>query len=169
MPLLSLVTVTRDDPSGFAQTLASTAEWLKTPAVEQIVVDASEPAATASVSPVRIIRQQPKGIASAFNEGTRATRGEWIWFLNGGDRIDSRLSPDFLLSLLRSTSASVVIGGLTYGDETNPQFHLPPSKQWPPLIPWIPHPAAIVRKSLFDRFGLFDERYRIAMDYEWWL
>jgi hypothetical protein len=98
-----------------------------------------------------------------------AAKGDWIWFLNSGDCIDERLSPEFLLTLLRQARGDVLIGGLTYDGEKEPRPHLPPAQQWPSLSPWIPHPASLVRKTLFAKVGPFDGRYQIAMDYEWWL
>jgi len=46
--------------------------------------------------------------------------------------------------------------------------HPPLWRQGPPLY-WIPHPETIMKRDLFERFGQFDERYRIAMDGELWV
>jgi glycosyltransferase involved in cell wall biosynthesis len=167
--LLSLVTITKNDTAGLTRTLASAMAWRLLPRVEHIVVHAAEgilPAAEGNL----IFRQERRtGIAGAFNDGIEAAAGEWIWFLNSGDGIDPRLVPEFLLTLLQSSSADAVIGGLVRDDTNALQPHFPLAKQWPPLAPWIPHPATIVRQSLFTDFGNYDDRYRIAMDYEWWL
>jgi len=168
-PILSIVTITKNDPAGLAQTLASTAAWLMDPTVEQIVIDASAPPAVVNNPAVRVIRQRSHGIATAFNEGLQAAKGEWVWFLNGGDRVDVRLTPEFLLALLRSSKADVIIGGMRYEEEAEPKPHLSPNMQWPPFKAWIPHPSTVVRRRLFERFGMFDATYSIVMDYEWWL
>ncbi len=168
-PRLSIVTVTKDDPAGLERTLASTAAWLEGPAVEQIVIDASVPPAAVGNPVVRVARQQSHGIAAAFNEGLQAAKGEWVWFLNGGDRVDARLTPEFLLTLLGRTTADVMVGGTIYEEEAEPRPHLPPNMRWPPLHAWIPHPSTVVRRRLFERFGVFDATYSIVMDYEWWL
>jgi glycosyltransferase len=35
---------------------------------------------------------------------------------------------------------------------------------------WMPpHPTLFVKKEVFDRFGLFDLRYKISADYDWML
>ncbi len=167
--LLSLVTITRNDPAGLERTLASTAAWLEDPAVEQVVVEASAPPTAVARPAVRIIRQQEPGIASAFNEGLAAARGEWLWFLNGGDQVDPRLGPAFLLALLRASRADVIIGATTYERETDARAHVPPNRRWPPVQPWIPHPSTLIRHRLFAELGGFDPAYTIAMDYEWWM
>jgi len=168
-PTLSLITITKDDPGGLARTLASTAPWRGLPWVEQLVVDASAVPAQVDDSRIHVIRQLSTGISGAFNTGMRAATGEWIWFLNGGDCADERLTTEFLRQLLRQSRADVVIGGLTYEGRAEPHPHLPTGMQWPPLHSWIPHPSTLVRRRLFEQFGPFDGRYSIAMDYEWWL
>jgi hypothetical protein len=34
---------------------------------------------------------------------------------------------------------------------------------------YIAHPSTFIKKTVFDRHGLFDESFKIAMDYEFWL
>lgn len=172
IPSLSLITITKDDPEGLADTVGS-AEAFRVAGVEHWVIDGSADPAVAAQTigsfRVQLERRPPRGVADAFNAGIARARGDWVWFLNGGDRIDERLTPEFLLTLLQSSRADVIVGGVTYDGESDPRPHFPASRQWPPLASWIPHPSTLVRKTLFDRFGLFDERYRITMDYEWWL
>ena len=166
---LSLVTITKGDASGLARTLASTADWLADPAVEQIVIDASAPPAVVEHPAVRVICQQSHGIAAAFNEGWRAARGEWVWFLNGGDALHPQLSRQWLFALLAATSADIVVGTVHYDGDVAPRPSRLLREQWPPLICWIPHPAALVRREVLMRAGGFDERWRIAADFDLWL
>lgn len=167
--LLTIITITKDDPAGLARTLASTAGWRAEAWVEQIVVDGSTVAVRLDERRVRVLEQKSKGIAGAFNEGLASARGEWIWFVNGGDEIDPRLQAEWLHGLLDRTMAGVVIGGTTFPGATAPRPPPPPKWQWPPFVPWIPHPSTLVRRSLFARHGGFDPGLAIAMDFEWWL
>lgn len=175
-PWLSLITITKDDSEGLAHTLASTTA-LREAGVEQLVVDGSEAAATAgddlaSSSPengVRVLARPARGIADALNAGLAEATGEWVWFLNGGDCVDPRLKPTFLSNLLAASGARVVIGGTTYAGEAAPRMAPPGHLRWPPFRSWIPHPSTLVRREMFERHGGFNERYKIAMDYEWWL
>jgi GT2 family glycosyltransferase len=169
-PSLTIITITKDDPIGLAMTIPS-AERLRRFGAEHIVVDGGINAteATAIGSDVRIVPRTPRGIADAFNAGVAAARGEWVWFLNGGDRVDATLSPEFLSALLEKTHADIVIGATTYEGEAAPRPHPPSHLRWPAVRSWIPHPSTLIRRRLFDRFGAFDERYAIAMDFEWFL
>lgn len=169
-PLLTIVTISKGDPCGLSSTLASLARLHASGCVEHIVVDGDGSAKALVMSEsCGWLHQVGTGIAGAFNEGLAATNGEWVWFLNGGDSLDPRLSIEFLFELLRSSQADVIIGATTYEGEHCPRPHPRPTKQWPPVQPWIPHPSSLVRRRLFAQFGYFDERYGIVMDYEWWL
>jgi glycosyltransferase involved in cell wall biosynthesis len=171
---LTIVTVTKDDPIGLGRTLVS-ATALRAAGAEHLVIDGGiDPDTTLRIvaesgEGIIIISRSPQGIADAFNRGLSAARGEWMWFLNGGDLIDARLEPEILVSLLGNTKAEVIIGGLTYEGELDPRPHPLPEKRWPSISSWIPHPATLVRRRMFEQHGRFDARYRIAMDYEWWL
>ena len=171
---LSLITVTKDDPAGLARTLASAAA-IRLAGVEHLVIDGgSDPEASGRLvaetgGDVTVIGRPARGIADAFNAGISAAQGEWLWFLNGGDQIDARVSPGWLEALLLGTEADVVIGKTTYEGEADPRPHPARELQWPPFRSWIPHPSTLVRRALFARFEGFDERYTIAMDFEWWL
>lgn len=166
--LLSIVTISKDDPAGLDRTVASVAQWRMHPGVEHIVVYHGVRPIIDDLT-IQLRCQTSHGIAAAFNEGLDCVRGEWVWFLNGGDEIDPRLKPDWLLDLLAVTQADVLVGGVTYDGDTSMHPHPPVARCWPPIQPWIPHPATLVRRGLFARFGGFDRRYAVAMDYEWWL
>jgi len=166
--LLSIVTVTKDDLNGCAITLNSTASLRQISGVEQVVVAAGESIPHCDEKSVVDLRQTSTGIAGAFNEGINAAHGEWVWFLNGGDTVHETLKPEWLLSLLASTRAQVVTGMIQFDHETMPRPSPHLSYQWPLIACWLAHPATIVRRDLLLKVGGFDERRRIAMDYDLW-
>lgn len=170
---LTIVTITKDDPDGLARTLSSTAK-LREAGCEHLAVDGttsgnSESVAVAKNFGVTVLRDPGRGIAHAFNVGIEAARREWVWCLNGGDRVDPMVTPESLATLLSHSRANVIIAAITYEGERAPRPHPPSHLRWPPTRSWIPHPSTLVRRRLFEQCGLFDERYTIAMDYEWWL
>lgn len=168
-PLLSLITITRNDRTGLEKTVQSASTLRCSAKVEHIVVDGGDAPSISTFADEKIqkITAPPRGVANAFNLGIVAAKGTWVWFVNGGDQIDPRLSSEFLLELLEITQATVIVGGTTYEGEEFPRALPPPVDRWPITNPWVPHPSTIVRRSLFDKYGHFDERYLIASDYDW--
>lgn len=167
--LLTIITVTKADPAGAAVTLTSADAWRGLRGVEHIVVDGGGSSLDlVSCSGWSHLRQTGSGISAAFNEGLAAASGEWIWFLNGGDRMHEALDPAWLLALLRRTQADVVTGAVQFDGEAKPRVLPHASYQWPLIACWLAHPATLVRRELLVRAGGFDEKLRIAMDYDLW-
>ncbi len=168
-PFLSLVTITRDDPAGLARTLSSASAWRSSAGVEQIVVYAGTIPSVCDESQLSVHRQGSTGIAKAFNEGLALARGNWVWFLNGGDAIHESADPAWLLAHLRRTRADLVVGAVQFDGAAEP-LRLPGLRdQWPLIACWLPHQATMVRRELLLSSGGFSDRWRVAMDYDLWL
>jgi len=127
---------------------------------------------------VRLIRSDHGGATVARNIGLERARGEYIAFLDG----DDRWSPDFLedqLALLRSLDDDVaaVFCRARVMSESGRVYLL----RWqragrydfddmlidscPPRV----GSSLLIRKSAFDRAGLFDPELRSAQDLDMWL
>jgi SAM-dependent methyltransferase len=178
MNLLDIITVTKDDPSGVAATVASTRKLRTHVGVKQIIVDSSSEltakeikASLATEQNLTYLWQKPAGIAAAFNLGIQASNAKWAWFLNGRDEVYPGLDTDMLLRLLGASQAEVMIFQIEYmGGKLNRAKHPPLWALWPPLYPnWIPHPGTFIRQSLFEQYGVFDTNYKIAMDGDFWI
>ena len=167
--LLTIITITRDDPFGLARTLASTVGWRARPEVEHVVVYSGEVDRTLEGGGgVVWLGQQSLGIAAAFNEGLACASGEWVWFVNGGDAIHELLGVEFLHSLLNSTRANVVSGGIHFDGEAGARSTPSLGYQWPLTACWLMHPSSIVRRANLLAVGGFSERWRVAADYDLW-
>jgi hypothetical protein len=168
-PNLTIVTITKADLEGLRATLDSTEALRALKGVEQIVVDGDGDAKQGAESAgCRWIRQTGAGISDAFNEGMSVACGEWIWFLNSGDTVHELLDTNWLLGLLRSTCADVVIGAIHYQGESHSRSAPPLWQQWPLLVCWIPHPATLVRRSALAQISGFNPKLEICMDFDLW-
>jgi putative colanic acid biosynthesis glycosyltransferase len=94
-PLLSIVTVVRNDLAGLTATLDSTST-LDRHSVERIVIDGSDRPEIASLLrsaafalPTRWISEPDSGIYDAMNKGMTLSRGRFVLFLNAGDLLRS--------------------------------------------------------------------------------
>jgi putative colanic acid biosynthesis glycosyltransferase len=167
-PSLTLITITKDDPAGLARTLASASVWRSCPGVEQLVIYAGVKPDVAAEAALTLCQQDSTGIAAAFNEGLARARGDWVWFINGGDAIHEALDPAWLLTHLGTTKADLVTGALQFDGEGQPRVVAPLAYQWPLLACWLMHPSTLARRTRLLAVGGFDERWRIAMDYDLW-
>jgi len=170
-PLLTIVTVTKDDPTGLFKTVKST-KWLRNKhSVVHIIIDSSADTAKKNQQlsesyHLRYIHQPPAGIYGAMNLGLAQVTTDWVWFLNGGDTLHPQFPTDFLITQLSQTHAD----GCIYQIESNGEVQTWPSLSdmlpFPSL--WIPHPSAIIRTQTLKRLSGFDTRYSIAADGDLW-
>lgn len=115
--------------------------------------------------------QADLGIYDAWNRGIKLSRGTYLCFIGADDIF---VTPDSLQHLVNLTSSSAEL--ITC---RNSYF----SADGRFLRDWgsswcfrrmresmnIAHPGMLVRRDLFDRYGLFNSTYRICGDYEWFL
>ena len=174
--LLNIITVTKDDLEGLKKTIASTASLRQNPEVLQTVVDSSGLEVQKGIKEhikneknIRYLWQPSAGVSSAFNMGLKNTVSKWVWFLNGGDEVDYSLNVDNLIYLLSNIVSDAIIFQVKEVQSGITAKHPPMWALWPPLLSWIPHPCTITRRELYEKYGYFDESYKVAMDYEFWL
>jgi glycosyltransferase involved in cell wall biosynthesis len=174
---ISIITITYKDPSGLAKTIdslkkitSSAIHW------EHVIVDGS-PSDNVQVLdsipagwPLVYCPQEPKGIYHAMNEGLKASKGEVLWFLNGGDwLIDSLALASIVSSMANDSGIDLGFSGQSYfrnGIFLYPV--LPPKNLVFDILrlKWIPHQAVFYRRGVFTRIGPFDDQYKIVGDYE---
>lgn len=167
--------VSRAVESVLAQTL---------PADEIIVVDdgsTDDPAAVLLPfdGKIRLLRRQNGGLAAARNTGFAESSGEWLLFLDA----DDILLPNALKDLVRKAEEGEA--GVVYGfvlqrqaDPTDAKLHGRPYAVGLPPLPakahfwWTPIStagAALIKRSLNQEVGGFDESFRQVEDAEYWL
>jgi glycosyltransferase involved in cell wall biosynthesis len=174
--ILNIITVTKDDIEGLKKTIISTKKIREEYNICQIIVDSSVGENKKEVinylqnkKNIKYYWQEPLGIAAAFNFGLKNAEADWVWFLNGGDKVHDSLDAGFFLNLLSYSSSDAIIFQIEYAQSSLIPKHPQMWALWPPLLSWVPHPSTITRRYLYDKYGLFDESLRIAMDYEYWI
>ena len=175
--MLGIITITKNDFVGLKRTIDSTKALREKNNVRQLIIDSSDSDIKKSVSDfalkeknIAYLWQEPKGISAAFNYGLKETEEGWIWCLNGGDIIKDGLDAEWFLNYLSMSKADAVIFQ-TIDIATGSVLEKTPPMwgTWPPLLSWIAHPSTLIKKKVFNEFGFFDERYKLAMDYELYL
>ncbi|MBL8022447.1 MAG: glycosyltransferase [Leptospirales bacterium] len=173
MTSLAIVTITRNDHEGLKQTLASAGVLREQFGVKHIVVDGSDPGIVeqnrnvAHGSGITYVVQTGRGISEAFNQGIALVDTEWIWCVNGGDSVHSKLDAAFLMKCLEHSVAEGIIFDVDCG--THRSSRPPVQLMWPPLENWIVHSGTFLRTSVLRRFNGFKSNYKAAMDAELWM
>jgi glycosyltransferase involved in cell wall biosynthesis len=123
---------------------------------------------------VRCLTQENAGPAAARNRAIRESRGEWIAFLDGDDYwLAGKLKAQ--LRVLEERGGEFAYCGAIIVDDDGRTISTHPAVAPDSLLSslvWgnlISTPTVIVRRSLLDRVGLFDEALWTGEDWDLWL
>jgi len=145
---------------------------------EVVVVDDGSPDNTAEVAAcypgVRCVRQENRGVAEARNSGFRASRGEYVLFIDADDRLTPNAVEAHLLCFAEHPEAGFVVGDI---DQIAGDGSYICSPRWPVLeanfyeeLLKVNHMAntmgIMFRRSLVDALGGFAGAFEPAEDYE---
>jgi glycosyltransferase involved in cell wall biosynthesis len=171
---VSVVTVVWNAAATLPRTIASVREQRSTVALEYIVMDGGSTDGTLGLldtDDVDLwISERDAGIYDAMNKSVALARGEIVVLINA----DDRLLPGALAAVCQRFAERPECG-VVYGDaiidprggRPGVRFRPPPRlsvKDWH-TIP-IPHAATMVRRTVYERVGLFRTDLRLAGDYE---
>ena len=180
-PTLSLVTICWNAAKTLPQTLdAVLAQTM--PPTEYLFVDGGSTDGTLELlenyrprfeergCAFQVIPQQrvpgQAGIPSAWNQAIPLASGEVVALLNA----DDWYKPDTLAAVLDGFTPEVdavaVPVAMHAEDAADDWLFVPQSLA---KLPWkmaVPHPGAFFRRSVYERVGLYDTRYRISADYD---
>ncbi len=128
---------------------------------------------------VRLFQFPANGISNAFNRGILKTRGKWIVFLNGDDYFYNKKVLEKVYIFLKNKKEAEVLYGkaIFFKDENRKIKRVIPhrgiykkARYWLLLLTnYIPHQTVFTRKTVFDKYGYFDEKLKSSMDYEMWI
>jgi glycosyltransferase involved in cell wall biosynthesis len=116
------------------------------------------------------VSEKDNGIYDAMNKGLRASKGDYVWFMNSGDL---PYKDDTLINVFKSdTEADVYYGDTEMVDENGKSFgkrtlKVPPKElNWKKMINGmiVSHQSMIVRKSVCVEYDLC---YRYVADIDW--
>ena len=123
--------------------------------------------AAASQEVHRFISGPDQGIADAFNMGIQAATGDIVAILNSDDYFARDDALEIVASIFVDNDIEFAYGDILFVDPVHGTNRRRPLCC--PLTRGMPyyHPAVFVRRTLYDRVGLFCLDYRYCMDFEW--
>lgn len=172
--MISVITVTYNNYDDLHRTLHS---LKNVDGIESVVVNGGDCNKTKKILSNYdgiAISETDRGISDAFNKGVTMATGDNVMFLNSGDVL---LSPDYLQEAEKTLSfnpeISFVHSDSLFEDSISGIIYMEPLKsaffRKAPLGRGMPynHLTMVIRKSVFDKIGLFKLHYKITMDFEW--
>lgn len=161
--MLSVITITFNNFTELLQTLDS----IQQDKIESVVINGSNCEKTIqflrSNHQIRSLSEKDKGISDAFNKGIKLSSGEFITFLNSGDKlIDPAYYADALSYLEVNPGVDFVYADIRFIDQFASAIHVKSNKPLPHM-PYL-HPTLIVRRETMLKIGPFDLDLKIAMD-----
>ncbi len=118
------------------------------------------------------ISEPDNGIYHAMNKGIKQAKGEYCLFLNSGDWLTS---PTILQEVFSANQTADIVAGdvYFYDNEQNQIKWFVPS---PEVLTaktlfygTLPHQATFIKRELFERIGLYNEKLKITSDWLFWV
>jgi glycosyltransferase involved in cell wall biosynthesis len=174
---ISVITVCFNSADSIADTLESVAAQTY-PDIEHVVIDGASTDDTVNIVRDRgqrvsqLISEPDSGIYDAMNKGIRLSSGEAIGFINSDDFYASADAIAKVAKVFADPTIDACYGDLCYvkRDDTRSVVRYWQSSAFSPGLfehGWCPpHPTLFVRRRVFERFGAFDLRFKIAADTE---
>jgi glycosyltransferase involved in cell wall biosynthesis len=176
----SIITVTRNAERDIAACIRSVVSQTH-PHVEHVIIDGQSTDRTVAIAREllrpndQLFSEADDGIYDAMNRGIRRSKGEYILFVGADDYlVDRGVIADAAAFIAREGSPDAF-----YGDIEVRTDDRPPSVYSPPetgealdlmICGCLPHQATFARRSVFESsVGLFDTRYKVQSDYDWFL
>lgn len=174
---ISIITATYNSGKTIKDTIISVYNQ-KYPNIEHLIVDGNSRDNTLEIiqnipnKVVKIISEPDKGIYDAMNKGINLATGDIVGILNSDDFYSSDDIISDVAGIFQKTNCDAIYGDLEYVNEinTNKVVRYWKSKEYKKGLfktGWHPaHPTFFVKKEIYEKYGNFNLKYRIAADYE---
>lgn len=180
MTKVSLITASFNSARTIADTLKSVRDQTYAD-IEHIVIDGASRDETMDVVAregahlARVVSEPDKGIYDGYNKGLKLASGDIIGFINSDDFYASRTVIEEVVAAFADPAIEAVHADLVYVDQVDTGKILRHWRGRPCTARslkrgFVPaHPTLFLRRSVYEREGEFDTRFRLAADYEFML
>ena len=169
-PKISIVTITYNSEATLEETIKSIVSQYYDN-LEYLIIDGGSKDKTLEIvnkyrDKIAVVVSEPdKGISDAFNKGIRKATGEIIGIINS----DDFLMPNALDTIAKHYDPTVdVYSGnvLFWYEDTGKEFSVKPEIIFDKLkLQYgVAHPARFIRKSAYEKYGMYGIDFRYNMD-----
>lgn len=174
---VSIITAARNARDTIGATIASVLRQSYSP-IEYIVVDGLSTDGTLEViaqhrqSLSALVVERDKGVYEAFNKGLRRATGDIIGFLNADDVFADDFVVQTIVDRFVHTGVDATFGDMIYLDaasrsKVTRKYNSASFRPQRIAYGFMPaHPTLYLKRAVYERFGEYDESYRIAGDFE---
>jgi glycosyltransferase involved in cell wall biosynthesis len=169
---LSVITINRNNATGLDKTIQSIINQSYQD-FEYIVIDGNSTDNSVDIikkydSKINYwVSEADTGIYNAMNKGIDKANGHYLLFLNSGDYL---VNKDVLKSVFEQSHAVDIIYGdmqIDWGNGKITSGKMPDKITFKQMyLDTLWHPVSFIKKILFDKYGLYNEAYKIVADYD---
>jgi len=174
---VSIITITYNSAETVEDTIQSVLSQ-SYPNIEYIIVDGASKDDTLSIvnrysdKIATIISEPDKGIYDAMNKGVRAATGDIVGILNSDDFYADNEVISNIVETIQRVHSDACYADLVYVDRVETDRVI---RSWKSgtyrygdfLRGWMPpHPTFFVKRSIYEKHGLYSLQLRSAADYE---
>jgi glycosyltransferase involved in cell wall biosynthesis len=173
MSRISIITINLNNFQGLQRTISSvSSQSFKD--IEYIIIDGGSTDESIDIIKKNAgtvsfwISENDNGIYNAMNKGITKANGNYLLFLNSGDVLADEKAIEKFASL--NTVEDVVFGHLKYQDNSREEWVPPQKLDFEFFVnSSLAHPSTFIKKNLFERVGLYNERIKIVADWKFFL
>ncbi|RZL39212.1 MAG: glycosyltransferase, partial [Pedobacter sp.] len=172
---LSVITVNYNDKNGLQKTIESVKQqsWQN---FEFIVIDGGSTDGSKEIVDqyknlfAYFISEPDNGVYNAMNKGIKQAKGEYLIFLNSGDILNSGTTLLEIEPYLNGKK-DILYGDANYQEKAGDVLRTYPDKLTFGffLEHNLSHQAAFIKRKLFDDIFFYNENYKIASDWEFFI
>lgn len=181
--ILSIITINRNNAAGLEKTMQSVLSQTRTD-YEYVVVDGASTDDSVAVikrqapafgDRLKWISEPDKGIYNAMNKGIGMATGEYIQILNSGDSLVSPEVVDKMYAALEKENHPSILYGNMLKDLTDGRIQRDRSFAGDEMTllgffqGTLNHSPAYIRRTLFEKYGPYDESLKIVSDWKWYI
>jgi len=173
--LISIITINFNDVEGLKKTMTSVFNQTFSN-IEYIIIDggstdgSKEYIETNKDSLAYWVSEPDSGIYNAMNKGIAASNGNYLLFLNSGDTLHSKT---ILAEVNKHFSGNkdIYYGNIMLCKNGKEKIDIYPNTLSISFLyrKSLPHPASFIKRSLFDKVSLYNEKLMLVSDWEFFM
>jgi glycosyltransferase involved in cell wall biosynthesis len=175
MPKISVITINYNDAIGLEKTIISVLNQVPMD-FEFIIIDGNSKDGSKDVIEeyqdklTYWVSEPDSGIYNAMNKGINRATGNYLLFMNSGDELVDDAN---ILKICQEKLQEDIVAFDCFLDKDNQivgrRTHIEQPTFFYVFRNGFKHQSTFIKRSLFGKLGLYNENYKIAGDYEFWI